>query len=642
LSARIEDLAASSKNMYRFAAFVLTAVIAVTALGSRMFYLQVVQSQTANQLAAGQSSTTEGIPSTRGLIFDAAHNQLVKNVVSYSVTIVPNDLPIPDKARVIDDLASILQLDPATISMTVDSATGSLFAPVTVADDVPVEVARFIEENAAELPGVAVVTQSKREYLNGPLFGQIVGYTGPITANEYNSMKSQGYSALDDVGQAGLEASYEQQLRGTYGQETLALDAQGRPIPGLVTQTTQPIPGESLTLSIDTKEQQLAQKALAWGLHGAHVTKGVIIVENPQNGQILAMVSLPTYDDQLFTTGLSSSDFTKLMTSPDRPLVNKAISEQYAPGSTFKLVTGTAGLAENVITPTTKIVSKPFVQIDTYLYWEWNHQGWGPLNITTGLAHSSDTFFYQLAAKVGLTNLTKWASLYGFGAPTGIDLPNEASGIVPTNAWKLANKGAKMFPGEVLQAGIGQGYDAATPMQLLNAYSALANGGNLWEPRVVASITDANGVVHPVQPTLIRKLPASQSTLETMRLATRAVVTSQHTYNMVDLPIKVAGKTGTAEFGLQDRWGQLPYHEWFVGYTPGDPYHGDFTKPDSKLAVVAFVYGADTWGNVATEIVKYYMMLHYGIARPFQTTTPGYVLSWVLRTTNFYGQSNRD
>jgi cell division protein FtsI/penicillin-binding protein 2 len=159
----------------------------------------------------------------------------------------------------------------------------------------------------------------------------------------------------------------------------------------------------------------------------------------------------------------------------------------------------------------------------------------------------------------------------------------------------------------------------------------------------VQSITDYTDNVTQVQPKLLNTLPASQQTLETMRLATRAVVTTRHTYNLVDLPIKVAGKTGTAEFGNIDKYGRLPYHEWFVGYVPGDPYNGDFTKPDSQLAVVAFIYGADTWGNVATEVVKYYLMLHYGLkGDPFSIRTPGYIQTWTAKRTNFYGSPNRD
>jgi penicillin-binding protein 2 len=204
-----------------------------------------------------------------------------------------------------------------------------------------------------------------------------------------------------------------------------------------------------------------------------------------------------------------------------------------------------------------------------------------------------------------------------------------------------------------MQAGIGQGYDAATAMQLLNAYCALANGGNVWQPQIVKSITDGRtGAVTEIQPQLLNHLPASADTLRTMRLGTRDVVTSRHTGNLVDLKVKVAGKTGTAEYGLQDAKGRLPYHSWFVGYTAGDPTNGDFSQPDSQLAVVAFIFGANTWGNVATEVVKYFMMLHYGLLRTggpnyeaYQAVnphTPGYIMSYVYRTTNYYGSPNRD
>jgi penicillin-binding protein 2 len=328
------------------------------------------------------------------------------------------------------------------------------------------------------------------------------------------------------------------------------------------------------------------------------------------------------------------------------PLINKGISEQYPPGSTYKLVTGTAGLQGDPltgqapsITANSTILSQPYIQIGTEQFKEWNGTGWGPLNIIMGLAHSSDTFFYQLAEKVGLTSLTDWAKLYGFGAPTGIDLPGEVSGIVPDNQWKQAayGPGQTMYTGEILQAGIGQGFDATTPLQLLNAYCALANGGNLWQPTVVKSITSPDGTVTPVTPTLIRKIPASAQTLETMRQGTRAVVTSQHTYNMVDLPIMVAGKTGTAEFGTRDKKGRLPYHEWFVGYTPADAFHGNFNGTDSQLAVVAFLYGADSWGDVSTEIVKYYLWEHYHLkGSPLTQNLPGHVNLWASKITNNY------
>jgi penicillin-binding protein 2 len=656
------------KNIYRFGFFAIAVAFGVTSLGARMAYLQVYQGPEAYQQPSQAPTATQEIPSTRGLIYDAAGNQLVKNVIAYTVSVTPADLPLSQETLVATRIAAVLNADPVDIETRIDSATGSMYTPVKVAENVDTATARFIEENADALPGVSVSADSKRQYLNPTLyptlFSQIIGYTGQITERQYAQLSSQGYLQQDVVGQAGVENSYESVLRGTYGTQTIALDSAGKPIPGLINKGTDPIPGSSLTLTIDTKEQEYAQKALQWGLTATHVQSGVIIVENPQNGAILAMVSLPTYNDQLFADGISETDFQKLLTDPNQPLLNKAIGAQYAPGSTYKLVTGTAGLQDQprcrvvddkgtvvydyctgYFNDQTKLLSQPAIVINGYPYKEWNKVGWGLLDIKSGLAHSSDTFFYQLSRLVGVDRLAYWAQQYGFGRPTGIDLPGEAIGIVPDNQWKIATLGGTdgMFTGEILQAGIGQGYDASTALQLLDAYCALANGGNLWQPHVVQSITPPGAKPVPIAPTLLNKLPASAQTLETMREATRAVVTSQHTYNLVDLPVKVAGKTGTAEFGVKDRNGNLPYSEWFVGYTPGDPYNGDFSKPDSQLAVVAFVYGADSQGNVATEIVKYFMMEHYGVTRyPLSQVLPYKINIWTTHRTNFYNLGVRD
>jgi penicillin-binding protein 2 len=658
-----EGRRAEPKNIYRFGAFVVAVAVGVTALGAKMVDLQVLKGQDAFAVPSVPETATQNIASSRGMIFSADDQPLAENVVTYTVTVTPSELTLAEEPIVAQRLATLLSSNPVDIETTIDSATGSLYTPVKVAENVPVEVARFIEENSDLLPSVQVVAASHRVYPQGELFSDVIGYTGQITQSQYDALKTQGYSTSDVIGQNGLEASYEAQLRGTYGDETVALDSGGKPIPGLVTGHNPPVPGDTLTLTIDTKQQQMAYEALNWGLVASHVTQGVIIVENPQNGNILAMVSLPTYDDQKFADGISDADFQKLLSSPDQPLLNKAIAAEYAPGSTFKLVTGTAGLQDGPacvsqgqaepfnycsgnFNASTIIQSQPFIMLGGQKFVDWNGKGFGPLNIIGGMANSSDTFFYQVARMVGLDRLAFWATQYGFGAPTGIDLPYEASGIVPTDAWKYSVTNNLMYVGDIAQMGIGQGYDAATPMQLLNAYSALANGGKLWQPHVVQSLTDAKGNVIPIQPTLLNTLPASAQTLETMRLATRAVVTSRHTGNLVDLPINVAGKTGTAEFATIDKNGVLPYHEWFVGYVPADPHSTDFTKTDSQLAVVAFVYGANTEGNVATEIVKYYLMLHYGIdagSRKFSSQTPGYIPSYVTRRTNFYqSQNTRD
>ena len=653
------------RNIYRFAVFGLAVVIGLTALTARMAYLQVYQGPGAYVQPTQGLTEIQQLPATRGLIYDASNRQLVENVVTYAVFVTPADLPVSQKVLVANRLAAAFNVDPVDVETKIDAATGSMYTPVKVADNIDVSIARFIQENASALPGVTVAAESKRQYLDPDLFSQIIGYTGQITADQYAQWKSLGYQQEDVVGQAGIENSYETILRGTPGTQTVALDANGKPIPGLIGGGTPAIPGSSLTLTIDTKEQQYAENALAWGINNSPAHSGVIIVENPQNGEILAMVSLPSYNDQLFADGISETDFQKLLTDPNQPLLNKAIGAQYPEGSTYKLDTGTAGLQDEpscsstvdgkvvydycntgVFTSTTTLRAQPEIVVNDYPYKEWQGFAWfGPLNIREGIAHSSDTFFYQLSRLVGVNRLAYWAHQYGFGQSTGIDLPGEAIGIVPDDQWKIDNieGGLGMFTGETLYAGIGQGYDASTPLQLLNAYCALANGGNLWQPHVVKAITPPGGSPIPIQPTLLNKLPASAQNLEIMRLATRDVVTSRHTYNLVDMPIKVAGKTGTAEFGVKDKNGNLPYSEWFIGYTPGDPYNGDFTKPDSQLAVLAFMYGANSEGNVATEVVKYYLMEHYGLQRyPLSQSFVYRINLWAGRRTNYYnlGQLN--
>jgi penicillin-binding protein 2 len=234
---------------------------------------------------------------------------------------------------------------------------------------------------------------------------------------------------------------------------------------------------------------------------------------------------------------------------------------------------------------------------------------------------------------LGIDRLGYWAKQYGFGSPTGIDLPGEVSGIVPTNQWKMNALGEPIYPGETYQAGIGQGYDVVTPIQLINAYAAMANGGTVYQPQIVHDVVGPDGeVVRPFEPKVLHEMDINDSVLETMRNASRAVVELRHTYNLVELPIKVAGKSGTAEFGTRDAEGRLPFHSWFVGFVPKDPENGSFDNPDSELVVLAFAYDSRTKGNVATEIVKYYLQQHFQIEHDYR-------LPDLLERGNFY-QSN--
>ncbi len=619
----------STPRLSRFLVFGLVMVLGVGALTARLFYLQIANGTEYAALSTANRTVEEPIPAPRGLIYDRSGRLLVSNVPTFAVKVRPADLPNSLRDTVVTRLAALLKMDASDIHATIDGNPGSAFDLVRVAQDVDQATANLISEAGFQLPGVVVVVEARREYTDGPLYAQLLGYTGPVSAEELPDLRAAGYQPDDLIGKVGVEREYETELRGIYGAESVERDATGRR-----TQVLQTVrdaePGASLTLTIDTQAQKDAEKALRWAMKKIGMTRGVVIAMNPQTGEILAMVSLPTYDNNLFSRGISAADFTELLEDKDKPLINHAVQAHYAPGSTYKLVTGTGGLADKEISASTKVMTKGFLTLGSTKFYEWNRRGWGPCDIYCGFGHSSDTFFYQVAGMLGSDRLGYWANQYGFGEPTGVDLPGEVSGIVPTNEWKQDALGAPMFAGETYQAGIGQGYDAVTPLQLINAYAALANGGTLYQPQIVREIVGPDGdVVRPFEPKVLHELDVKDSVLRVMRNAARETVTLRHTYNLVDLPIKIAGKSGTAEFGRPDAKGRLPYSSWFVGFTPKDPVNGSFNKTDSELVVMAFAHDSRTIGNAATEIVKYFFQLHYDIEKDYR-------LPELLERGNFY------
>ncbi len=616
----------------RFGVFGLVVVLVVGLLSTRLFYLQVVNGGYYIGLAQNRQSSQLSIPAARGLIYDRAGRPVAINIPTYVVRVRPGDLPFSERDAVVSRLSTLLNVPSTDIIQALDSYAGQRFEYVEIANDVPSDVARIIDEEGRDLPGVDVMVEERREYEYGPLLSHVLGYTGPVTSQDLAELADAGYLNDDRIGKTGVEATFESELRGTYGSEQVERDAAGR-IVRTVQIDQQPQAGDSLELTIDVEIQKQAQEALDWATKIVDLQRGVVIVMNPQTGEILAMVSNPSYDDNLFARGISNADYQALIDDPNRPLVNFGISEQYPPGSTYKLVTGSGSLMDGVITTSSQVDTVPYLEIGKYKYWEWNHRGFGPLDIYGGFAHSSDTFFYQLAGDLGADRLAYWANQFGFGQRTGIDLPAEARGIVPTNDWKQSVFGQDIFPGEVYQAGIGQGYDAATPLQVLNAYCALANGGWLYKPQIVRRVLAPDGsVVQDFQPEVLQQVGVDPDVLRTMRLAARQVVTSRHTFNLVDLPLVVAGKTGTAEFGVRDAQGRLPFHSWFVAFVPKftADQPGDVTKTDSELAVVAFAYDSNTKGNAATEMVKYFLQQHYDLG--VDLTRPD-----LLAKGNFYG-----
>ena len=604
----------------RFIAFGIAIILAVSGLGLRLFQLQLAEGSTYAAYQEFELTTERAIPVARGLIYDRKGRLLVENVPTFVLRILPAELPFEDRLDVARRISDLTGIKTRKVIERLDRHTGSQFELVRITD-IDTETARVIAEDPGQFPGVSVDLEARRNYTEGKLMSHVLGWTGRINASEYQALKDDGYYPEDLLGKAGLEATWEDVLRGTYGLEEVDLDREGHEVkaPDIL---REPEPGNSLVLTIDTKVQQDAQKALKWAMDKIGVKRGTFLAMNPQNGEILAMVSLPTYDNNQFAQGISMAEYNKLLKDPSKPMLNVAINEQYPPGSTYKLVTGTGALADGKITPTTRLRTEPFLEIGDWKYWEWNREGWGPLNIFDGFGHSSDTFFYQLAGKLTIDRLAYWAHQFGYGKPTGIDLPGEASGIVPTNEWKRQTKNEIYFTGELYQAGIGQGYNMSTPIQVLNSYAALANGGTLYKPQLVKRVLDPGGnVLERVQPEVMRKMDVDRSTLRTMRAAARRVVTIRHTDNLVDLPIVVAGKSGTSEFGERDKQGRLPFSNWFAAYVPkqarktaADPTGIQAVKlDDSNLVVLAYLDDTRTKGNAATEVVKYFLQLHYGV-----------------------------
>ncbi len=460
----------------------------------------------------------------------------------------------------------------------------------------PREIALAVTERAELFPGVRVDPESIRFYADGTLYAPVIGYTGPITEQELATLSASGYLADDDLGRTGIEDVYEQYLRGTYGWREIERDAAQREIKTLALQ--RPTVGNTVSLTIDDRLQKLIDGELRKGVEEDKFTQAVGVAMNPQNGEILAMVSIPGYDNNMFARGITTAELDALNADDRHPLVNKAIGDRYPAGSTFKMVTGLSALSAGTATRDTVVnVSASSFSVSGTSFFDWRAHG--PLNFVTGFAHSSDIYFYTLAGGspmapnvrgVGPDAIAKYARMLGFGAPTGIDLPNENGGIMPDPQWKLATFDEPWTIGNTYQEAIGQGFVAVTPLQLLNAYAAVANGGTLWQPHLLKQVTDTAGKNVPIPAWKSQKLDMTQENLRLLRESARRVVTIGHAY-MPNLKIPIAGKTGTAEFGSstgKDSAGRnkLGFHNWFVSFVP----QADNTDPTAQIAMVLFTY----------------------------------------------------
>jgi penicillin-binding protein 2 len=386
-----------------------------------------------------------------------------------------------------------------------------------------------------------------------------------------------------------------------------------------------PQPGDNLVLTLDADLQQVAEAALREGMRRVDSTSGVVIAMAPQTGAILAMVSLPSYDNNLFARGISVEDYGQLSGDPLHPMVNHAVSGQYPPGSTFKIVPAAAGLEEMVINSETRLrcegelllPNKYFPddpeQAQVFRCWtEWGH---GALSILDGIAQSCDIYFYQVGGGfeeftgLGMEQLSEYAKAFGFGEPTGIALRGESAGLIPDDHWKRVNYGEHWVTGDTYNAVIGQGYVLVTPLQMLNATAAIANGGTLYRPQVLHQIVDTEGrTMREFAPEAIRQIPVSTQNVELVREGMRAAVTrgTAHRANLAE--IAVAGKTGTAEYpGPRDEEGILPTHAWFTAFAPYD---------EPEIALVVFVSGGHEGAKIAVPIAAKILRSYFGLPQP--------------------------
>lgn len=588
-------------------------LIAFAALTVQLARLQLVDGARYEQRAASNQLRIEPVVPSRGLIFDRNGVPVVDNIPSYSAAVIAADIPKDKELEIAGGVERLLGVPALETTLKIEQARQSNdpFTPVVVKDGLDQATAFRVREELPSMPGLQVVVVPVRQYASGPLLADILGYTGRVDEGDYKTLKDKGYLASDRIGKAGVEAAYESYLRGSVGRKEIEKDASGREIRVLAQDAAKP--GDNLVLSVDLDLQRKTTELLAASANGG---QGAAIVMDVHTGEVLALVSLPVYDNNIFSGKVDETKLEQYLADPKKPLLNHALSEQYAPGSIFKQITGAAALQEGVASPSTTITSNGYINVPNendpsiiYTFKDWRTLG--TLNFYGGVAMSSDVYFYYLSGGyhaygqsfdgLGVDRLAKYARAFGLGSATGIDIAGEADGNIPDPAWKRATFGDDWRLGDTYNMGIGQGFVAATPIQMVRVTAAVANGGTLLTPRVVREVRDSLGhVIVANNPKIASQIPVSPSNFAILRDAmTQAVSWGSASAGAV-AGLKVAGKTGTAEFGPRFADGSYETHAWFSGFAPAD---------DPQIAVTVFLergVGAIDAAPLASKILDYY------------------------------------
>jgi len=580
-------------------------ILAFGALIGRLFFLQVVDGERYTFLSENNRVRIKRIPGTRGMVVDRAGQLLVDSRPSFDLLFVAEDAEQPEST--LRQLAHYLGRDEKELlAVFEENQKRPAFEEVVIGRDVDWATVVAVESHQLDLPGVTLRARPRRSYADGPIGAHVLGYLGEIGPKQLKNLKDQGYATGDEFGQYGLEKTWEDFLRGQSGGQQVEVDALGRRVRVLHEVTD--IPGYTVHLTLDRQLQETAFEALKG-------KEGTIVALDVNTGAILAMVSTPAFDPNIFARGIKSDEWQTLIKDRLRPLSNRAIQGQYPPGSTFKVIMAIAGLEEGVLQPESRISDPGYFVFGNRTFRDWKKGGHGSVDLHKAIVESCDVYFYQAAQKIGIDRIAKWARAFGLGERSGASLDDEKGGLVPDSEWKRKRYRQPWYPGETISIGIGQGYLTVTPLQLANMMAAVANGGILYRPRIVDKIESVDGTIaREYGPEKIRTIDVKSATLERVRNALADVVKAPGgtggaaRSSIVD----IAGKTGTAQV-LEMKGGyvkteQLAYfnrdHAWFVSYAPAQ---------NPKIAVTVLVehggHGGDAAAPLAKKVIEKYMEL---------------------------------
>ena len=549
----------------------------------RLFSMQVVDGYIYRLRAEETRRRTTIIPAQRGEIYDRNFDiPVATNRSSFAVEITPAELPADRREDVLNRLAGTLDVSVESLQQELSDTSTQSYQAVEVYSGATFDTITHVAEHSEDFPGVSWKSKPTRYYPFGSSMATVLGYVGDITSEELQLLFNKGYTRDAVVGKAGVELQYDSLLRGQDGRQVRTVDARGRRIGEEYEEVIPPTLGHDVILTLDRHIQELARQAL-----GERI--GAVLVTRPSTGEVLAMVSYPSFDPNQFYGKGGANAFRETSLAPNSPFLNRAIQSSYPPASTFKIVMTTAVIEEQVFGLNETVLADGYYRLGNRVFSDWRTTGFGPLDIFGGLAMSSNVFFWTMGVEyLGVDRIVEYSRLMGLGSRTGIDLPEEAPGLIPTPDWKQRVVGEPWVGGDTANISIGQGYMKVTPLQLANAVAFIVNEGVVYRPHVLREVRDpiSGETIQSNRPEVLFQHPLRRSTFTNVQRAMRGVITDGTAEVVITTDaVEAAGKTGTGEIGSEDSW-----HSWFVAYAPFET-----SDPDERVVVTVLVDAANEW-----------------------------------------------